>query len=318
MKCLTMSSALSASPCRPPPRHAGLTFRGTGGIVGLDYTSRVVQACADIVKEIPVDYPATMGGIPVGAASDVGAPSGEKCVQIAVENACRWIETTDRTFVLGGYSLGAIAASRVRAELLPGGRLAAHADRYVAGYCFGSPARRLGHTFFAGAVPGGFGIGDWHLPEAACTWDWCELVDSDDMYGNSPGGDVGDVLRKVQAMVMATEVTDPVGTVRKMIPLLLGLLDEAGVDLPFNIPGMVTGALAGLLASLLPGLPVTGGETGAAVQAAMIALKFFTANPPTAPHISYEWRQAIPGMTYVDLAVQHVRYWSGQKLVVAA
>jgi peptidoglycan hydrolase-like protein with peptidoglycan-binding domain len=39
----------------PPPRHAGLTFRGTGGIVGLDYTSRVAQEAG--LEEFPISLP---------------------------------------------------------------------------------------------------------------------------------------------------------------------------------------------------------------------------------------------------------------------
>jgi len=47
----------------PPPRHAGLTFRGTGGIVGLDYTSRVAQEAG--LEEFPDSLPGSMGGISV-------------------------------------------------------------------------------------------------------------------------------------------------------------------------------------------------------------------------------------------------------------
>ncbi|MBU8830815.1 hypothetical protein [Mycolicibacterium goodii] len=304
---------LGSYPPPPPPRHAMLTFRGTGGIVGQDYTSRIAQACADVVEEIPILYPASMGGIPVGAANNTGAPSGNTCVQIAVDMAADWLDANPhRSFLLCGYSLGAYAASRVRAELLPGGRLERHAGRFVAGVMLGNPARPFGHTYYLGAIPAGFGIANWQLPQAACTWDWCELVEPGDMYANTPGGDVGDVIRKVQEMVMNTTVSDPIGTVRKMIPLLLQLLDEAGVEFPFVIPLLVTNALAGLLAAFLPGLPaaMSGGETGAAVQAAIVALKFFASNPPTAAHISYEWREAWPGMSYLSLGIQHVRDWS--------
>lgn len=309
----------------PPPRHACLTFRGTGGIVGQDPTSRVAQMCSSVVEEVPILYPASMGGIPVGAATDVGAPSGRRCVEIAVDMAVKWVQSTRRTFVIGGYSLGAEAASRLRAELLPGGRLEPHTDRYVGGYVFGNPARRYGPQFFLGPTPAGFGIADWHLPEDALRWpdgsirwDWCELVDTADMYGNTPGGDVGDVIRAVYGIVMDTQVSDPGGTLLKVIRHLLKLLDEAGVDLPFNPGGMVTGALAGLLISLLPSLPIPtigNKETASAVQAAILALRFFAGPPPTAAHISYEHRHAIPGMTHLDLAAQHVRHWAGQKAV---
>lgn len=312
---------LGSYPPPPPPRHALLTFRGTGGIVGLDYTSRVAQGCADLVEEIPILYPASMGGIPVGAAGDINAPSGNDCVDIAVDMAADWLAANPaRTFLIGGYSLGAIAASKVRAELLPGGRLEKYAPNYVAGICIGNPARAFGHTYWLGAIPNGFGIADWHLPEAACTWDWCELVDPGDLYGNCPGGSVGEIIRKVQAIVMNTTVSDPIGSMRKLIPLILQLLDEAGIEMPFNIAGMAIGALAGLLASFLPGIPeaFAGGETGAAVQAAIVALKFFADQPPTADHISYEWREAWPGQTYLGLAIQHTRDWAQRTPVQVA
>ncbi len=48
-------------------RHALLCFRGTGGEWGLDYTSRVAQACSALVEEIDVDAPATMGGCARGS-----------------------------------------------------------------------------------------------------------------------------------------------------------------------------------------------------------------------------------------------------------
>ena len=59
---------------------------------------------------------------------------------------------------------------------------------------------------------------------------------------------------------MDTTVSDPIGMMQKLIPHLLMLLDESGVDLPLNIPGIITGAFAGLLATLLPGrIPSAGG-----------------------------------------------------------
>ncbi len=58
-------------------------------------------------------------------------------------------------------------------------------------------------------------------------------------------------------------------------------------------------------------------ETAAAVQAAILALRFFADQPPTAAHISYEFRDAIPGVTYLDLAAQHVRHWAAIKSVAA-
>lgn len=314
------AALVKAAPPPPPPAHVALTFRGTGGIVGADYTSRVAQMTGS--REVPILYPASMGGIPVGAAGDLGAPSGQKCVDIAFEMACEEIERTAYTFHLVGYSLGAIAASRVRAALLPGGRLEKHAGRYICGVMFGNPSRAFGHTFYLGAIPAGYGIADWHLPQEACTWDWCELVDPGDLYGNAAGGEIGDVLRAAYRLIMDTQVSDPLGTAVKLVRNVLKLLDEAGVDLPLDIPGIITGALAGLLLAFLPAewakyLRIGDAETAAAVQAAILALKFFADQPPTADHISYEHRHAIPGVTYLDLAAQHVRHWSALKAVAA-
>ena len=303
---------LGAWPPPPPPRHAGLTFRGTGGIVGMDYTSRIAQEAG--LDEVPILYPASMGGIPVGAANDPNAPSGNDCVDIAVELAVDWLESNpNRTFCILGYSLGATAASRLRALLLPGQRLERFADNYVCGAMVANPARAFGHTFFLGPVPDGEGISDFHVPREACTWDWCELVQPDDFYSNVPLGDIGDICRQGNNIVMDTTVSKPVEMMAKMIPHMLRMLDEAGVQLPLNIPAMVTGVFAGLLASLLPGVvPNVGGETAAAVHAARLALQFFAAQPPTRPHITYEFVEALPGRTYLQLGIDHVRDWSAR------
>lgn len=53
--------------------------------------------------------------------------------------------------------------------------------------------------------------------------------------------------------------------------------------------------------------PNVGGETAAAVQAARLALQFFAAQPPTKPHITYEFVEVLPGRTYYQLGVDHVR-----------
>ena len=312
------------APKPPPPRHACLTFRGTGGIVGLDYTSRVAAACAEQVYEVSVPYSASMGPLPVGAAGDLRAPSGAQSRDGAVEWAARWIETSTASFLLGGYSQGADAASRVRAMLEPGGRLEQHRHRYVAGYMFGNPTRAFGHTFYLGAVPGGQGIADWHLPREACTWDWLECVQPGDLYANAPLGDVGEVCREAYKLVMNLQVTDLGALATAFLTNLMSLLDEAGVDAAgiANPQGIIGGAIGGLISSLIPQLapvltaqPGVNAESAAAAQAAVLGLKFAAANPPTRDHITYEFAPAIPGMTYLQLAIQHVNHWSALRPV---
>ena len=306
-----------AAPPKPKPKHACLTFRGTGGIVGWDYTSRVAAAAGSHVTEIPVPYSASMGPVPVGAASDFRAPSGSQSRDAAVEWAATWIENSTQSFVLGGYSQGADAASRVRALLEPGRRLARHRDRYVCGYMFGNPTRRFGHTFYLGSIPAGQGIADWHVPESCCTWDWLEAVQPGDLYGNVPLGDVGEVCREAYRLIMALQFTDLGALASSFLANLMSLLDEAGVDAAgIQKPeAIVSGALGGLLSSLIPQLgPLiaqSGGnrESAAAAQAAVLGLRFAASNPPTAAHITYEFAQALPGMTYLQLATQHVTEW---------
>lgn len=312
-------------PPSPPLRHAILTFRGTGGIVGLDYTSRVAAACAERVAEVPVPYAASMGPLPVGAAAGgIQAPSGQQSRDQAVEWAARWIESTTRSFLLCGYSQGADAASRVRAMLLPGGRLERHAHRYVAGAMFGNPTRAFGHSFYMGPVPGGHGIADWHLPREACTWDWLECVQDLDLYANVPLGDVGEVCAEAYRLVMNLQFTDLGALASAFLQNLMRLLDEAGVDAAgLQAPDrIITGAFGGLISSLIPQLAPTmnlnGGnkEAAAAAQAAVLGLRFATSNPPTAPHITYEFAQAIPGMTYLQLAIQHVNEWAAKRAAI--
>lgn len=313
---------LIKAPPKPAPKHSMLTFRGTGGIVGQDYTSRIAAACP-AVTEVPVPYAASMGPLPVGAASDLAAPSGAKSRDAAVEWAARWIETTaasGRTFMLCGYSQGADAASRVRALLEPGGRLERHRDRYVAGVMIGNPARRAGHTFYNGAVPAGEGIADWHVPASACTWDWCELVQPGDLYACVPIGDIGDICRKAYTLVMNLQVTDLAALASAFLQNLMGLLDEAGID-PQGLQKpdqLIGGFIGGLISSLAPQLaPLvtanTNPEAVAASQAAVLGLKFAATQPPTLPHISYEWAQALPGMSYLGLGIQHVNHWAATR-----
>jgi hypothetical protein len=303
----------------PPPRHACLTFRGTGGVIGQDYTSLVAQACADKVEEVPVPYPAAVGPFPVGVAVDPLGVSGQESVDIAVEWAVDWFEhNPTRTIVLGGYSLGAIASSRVRAELLPGGRLARFADNYVCGFTFGNPARAFGHTFFLGAIPSGEGISTFHLPEAAWKdrWDWCDEADPLDMYTNVPLGGIGEILRNAGIVVLNTQVHDPIEMARDIIPPILDILKESGITLPFDVSGVITGALAGLLAALLPGLiPPDDEKTANAVQAAIIALRFYADNPSTRPHVTYQFEEAMPGQSHLAHAIQHVNDWAARKPV---
>ncbi|MGE2714181.1 hypothetical protein ACQI4L_09000 [Mycolicibacterium litorale] len=309
----------------PPParkKHLGIVFRGTGGIIGQDYVSRVCQGAGDLIEERNPDFPASMGGLPPGAP---GTPSAQKAIQLGVVSGRREIQT-GRTFILGGYSLGAIVAAMLRAELEPGGPLADYRRNYVCGFTFGNPSRPFGHTYYLGAVPSGRGISDFQLPQSCATWDWCDLVHPDDMYANVPLGKSGEIMTGAYGLVTNLQMNDMLGTVRAMLPFILEIVQDAGIDLPFitKVGGgvMSAGSIAGLapvllplLIGMLPGLiggigapnnTLTG--PAAAVQAAIIAMKFLIAG--TAPHINYHAWEVWPGQTYLGLAIQHVRDWA--------
>lgn len=311
---------VKTAPEPPKARHLGLMFRGTGGVIGQDPVSRVCQRAADLIEERNPDFPASMGGLPPGAP---GTPSAQKAIQIGVASGRREIQS-GRSFILGGYSLGAIVAAMLRAELEPGGLLAAYRQNYVCGFTIGGPSRAFGHTYYLGAIPNGRGISDFQLPQACCTWDWCDLVHPDDMYGNVPLGDAGDIMTAIYQAVTATQLSDPLGTVQAIVAAIPKVLAEAGVSIPLltqlgagalaGNPAAMAGVLLPVLASTLTGLigPAGGQLTGpaAAVQAAIIALKFAASG--TAAHINYHAWEVWPGQTYLGLAIQHVRDWAGR------
>ena len=113
---------------------------------------------------------------------------------------------------------------------------------------------------------------------------------------------------------MDTTVSNPVAMMQKLIPHLLRMLDEAGVQLPLeDSRAMVTGVFAGLLASLLPGVvPNVGGETAAAVHAARLALQFRgTAAHEAAHHLTNSLR-CCRDARICSLESHHVRDWSAR------
>ncbi|AER26392.1 holin [Mycobacterium phage Saintus] len=262
-------------------RHLAVVFRGTGGVIGLDLVSRVCQGVADLVEEINPKFDATMGGIPVGAANDIRAKSAARCVDEAVWDATGIIRDAlrhnpKRMIIVGGYSLGAIAAARVRKWLL-----ANYPDNYLCSFSFGDPTRPYGGSYFAGPTLSGQGISSWRYGDIH-DWRHCWLTDPDDMYGNIPLGAAGDIMDDFFDMITATQISDPLMTALTFMDKFPQTLTKAGVN------------------------PV------AAFKAADVAIRFATSNPPTAAHIQYEFREVWPGQTYLGLAIQHVRDWASR------
>lgn len=345
---LAMRQRLGSFPPPPPPTHAMFTVRGTGGIIGLDYTSQIAQALPGVYHEHPIDYAAAMGGFPVGAANDPSAPSGDDCAVQACQMLTDAVMGSTVSFAVAGYSLGTKGVVMFLNDLFdPNHPLSAHQHRLVCVVLVADPWRPYGHTFYLGPIPDGQGIGAPYFtmsPAAvkALGWRCCWLANPPDMYTNSPLGATGQVLADVEQIVLETAVSDPLGTIQRAIPYLLQIVEKDG-GLSTLFGGGLTGSLltgvaggstvltAGLVGLLLPVLEsgftgLLSGISGnganlppgvaADVQAAILALKFFGSG--TAGHISYHntpWSPNSP-QTYLQLGIQHAADWGARTPVL--
>jgi hypothetical protein len=270
-----------------------------------------------VCEEIPVQAPWSFGPIPPG---QITAPSYQESVQIAVDWSVEWTLTNSgRRIMVGGYSQGGEAASRYRMEFEPGGRLEHLRGDFLAGYVFGNPSRHLEHTFYGGPLTDGEGIAQFRLPEMG--WEWCELVDTNDMYGGVPARLTGEIMRDVYTLCtemqlhdMGQFLVDFVGNCLEVVQNLDGDayddmlrgVERHGLDL--SAATVLSGERLQPLTDRL--LSVKG--IAAAIEAAILGIQFMCWQPPTAPHIEYHIREVLPGQTYVQLGIQHVRDWAAR------
>ncbi len=269
-------------------RHAVLTFAGTWAAPGTGYPSGVVNAAdPDLVFEVPIQAPWTFGPIPPGAPL---SPSYAESVGIAVTNAIGWINNYPKqTFALGGYSQGAEAASRVLAEVMTGSLQWAKPN-LIGGYTFGNPWRLTGHTFPGGTDPGGRGIAATNLTAAQIPKDsngidtWWDFANPGDLYTTTPNDQAGaDITAVYKAAVQ------------------LGININAALALIAGLTGQ--GSLAQEVLALVTD-PIVGGP--ALVEAIDLAVAFYSTNPPTLPHITYEFVDALPNQSSVQVATNHL------------
>lgn len=304
-------------------KHLAVVYRGTGGVIGQDLVSRVCQGVGDLVEERNPDFPASMGGLPPGAPN---TPSAKKACDIGFESGKREItealrKQPTRGIVLGGYSLGAVVAAMLREWLLEN-----HPDNYVCSFSFGDPTRPFGGSYYLGPVLAGQGISSWRYGDVK-DYRHCWLTHPDDMYGNIPLGDTGDIMDNFYDGITSTQLSDPIGTTKALTKMILESLETAGVPLPEILKGLAGGFPAlinmgiSVLVAMLPGLIASAGGninklTGpaAAAQAAIIALRFLASG--TAPHINYHTWEVWPGQTYLGLGIQHVRDWCSRRPAV--
>jgi hypothetical protein len=170
----------------------------------------------------------------------------------------------------------------------------------------------------------------------------------DDLYTTKPHDGSGRVEEAVYTLAGDQQIHDLAAWFGSMVTDIVGIVGQLGGGLPVAPlggigglqgglvggaigAGMVGGILGGLLGSAVPGASILGGELGPgsvipvkpggnvpvpagvtvieAVQAAVRGLEFVLVNPPTAPHITYEFTDALPGRpgyTHINHAADHV------------
>jgi peptidoglycan hydrolase-like protein with peptidoglycan-binding domain len=317
-------------PAAPQPRKRvlGVVFRGTGGIVGKDLVSLTCQGAVDLVEEQNPPWAATMGGLPVGVAGGVSDPSMDKAAAAASIAGKAMVDQrikADPTLgiVIGGYSAGAGPAAEVREYVK-----AKYPKNYVCSFSFGDFVRPPGGCYYPwgpGVDPGGQGIGMTHSGDVTDPRH-CWLSNHTappgmgvDIYTIVPLGVVGDLMRHCEDMVGEFSFTDMMTWLQALIRDIPIVVADAGITMPAVLKGLSSGP-AGFAGFLLPllisslsgfiggGNPDTLTGTAAAAKAAVIALTFLFAG--TGPHIRYHIDEVWPGCTYLQLAIQHVRFWS--------
>lgn len=309
-------------------RVLGVVFRGTGGVIGEDLVSLTCQGAVDLVEEQNPPWAATMGGLPVGIAGGVSDPSMDKGAAAAAVAGKAMVDARIKAdpslgIVIGGYSAGAGPAAEVREYVK-----ANYPANYVCSFSFGDFVRPPGGCYYPygpGVDPGGQGIGMKHSGDVTDSRH-CWLSNHTappgmgvDMYTIVPLGVVGDIMRHCEDMVGEFAFTDMLAWLQALIRDLPVVVADAGITMPAVLGGLAGGP-AGLAGFALPlligslggiiggGNPDTLTGTAAAAKAAVIALTFLFAG--TGPHIRYHLDEVWPGCTYLQLAIQHVRFWS--------
>lgn len=258
-----------------PPTHAMLTVRGTGGIIGLDYTSVLAQALPGIYHEVPIDYAASMGGIPVGASTS--GPSGDDAANQSEQMLTMWVMTNTGTFGVSGYSLGNKGVIQFLNKLFdPAHPLYPHRTRLVCVVLIADPWRPFGKSFYLGPVCSGQGIGTPYFTmstgaQTELGWRACWLAQENDMYTNAPLGATGQVLADVEQIVLGTSLASPLATMGNAVKYLLQIVTkDGGLQTLLGLPAASVNQLPAAatpvnpLGGLLGGLGGLGGLLGGA------------------------------------------------------
>lgn len=265
-------------------RHAVFTFAGTWAAPGTGYPSDVCNAAnQNRIYEVPIQAPWSFG--PVGGGA-INSPSYEQSVETAYQNGCAAIEAHKGTFMIGGYSQGGEAASRVANEVWNGSLQHRKGD-FVFGYTFGNPWRQKG-SFVGPKDPGGCGIAKMNLANTPTNM-WFDYAQPGDLYTTKLDGQAGVDEEDVYSLATQLQLGDMVKFAQDMVTTLQGGLIK-------DVTGVLTNPLV----------------NGVAAARAIGAGLSFIANPngATWPHISYHVGQITPGTTYLQHAVMSVNQFA--------
>jgi hypothetical protein len=191
----------------------------------------------------------------------------EPAIQQGLTEACKQIELHPGTFALGVYSEGAIIGSLVLEELRTG-RLTHRYDDCIAAVAFGNPTREKGSRPPGCPDPGGRGIAEQRI-ENTPEW-WYDYSDSSDMYCCTPDDKSGEYITSIYQAVARMKLTGRNALVEQMLQLL--------TFAPTEIFGVG--------------------------KAIIKAISFYGGGTPG--HIHYHDRNIIPGVTYLQHAINHL------------
>jgi hypothetical protein len=191
-------------------------------------------------------------------------------------------------------------------------------DDFIGGFSFGDPMRPAGVTGGGAPDPGGAGISPIRVDHPDPRW-WYEAngpangANGIDLYTATPLNGAGRIIRTFYDMgvdigLSPTPLPMIQAIAKGVIQLLMDLLGPLG-----GLGGLAAlgafAAQAGQLMSTpgiasLPADHVQGVTVVDAIEAAVVALQFVAAN--TAPHVTYDTTDAVPGVNHIAHAVGHV------------
>ncbi|PKQ59713.1 hypothetical protein B5566_02385 [Mycobacterium sp. MHSD3] len=311
---LRLGSAVSAPPPKPKPRILLLTFSGTSADMWSGFPADLARALDPAIYYWqPVNY--GPNGIPAVFPMGSSVKSGE------VEGVRLLDEKADEYdfIVLVGYSQGAIVASRLKRRI-QSGDLQRFKSKLIAGVTFGNPLREAGHTFPGGTDPGGYGL-DPELLTNTEDW-WHDYAAPGDIYTCASGtsdqrtnSDMTLIYELVQGDILKLIFGSDSSPLDILLTLSSGLLGGFKLPAAILLPGLgegPAGALStrqrGLVEAVIALFTNPFAEVPAMVKAIVSGIGFVAQSPPTAPHIEYHIREAVPGVTYLQHAINHLNF----------